>query len=340
LVSFSPEPLNPIASARQRTPGSHKNPKSTGHDAVDPLIGEWRVKCEFRAYDKGESRPIQDQADSLVVVETDPDGSYYLYRFPVGFGEGLPRLRKVSDNRYEGADTIKGITTVVKQIVSLENDTITIKQTIFDAPSDQPKSETSCTGTRWRSPVKNWPAGSRTEICASDHGPAQSPDKSIAGRYASVRPFSDGMAAVATIAQGSRSQKWGYINETGRVVIPLRYDEVTSFHDGLAAVGNYYGTARNLKWAVVEKLGPQVTPQVKYDAVKILGEGFAAVGYAVQGESGLKWNLINRENTTVFHGFDDIECFVGGRARAAHKEGKAVRRGYVNKVGDFFADKM
>jgi WG repeat protein len=338
FLCLSQESLSQPASKRQLSRGLQKsNPQrpNTG----DPLIGEWRVECGVSTYHNGKlSRSSQEKRDSLVAIESDPDGSYYLYRFPVGFGEGLPRLRKVSANQYQGDDTIKGITTVVKQSVSLENKTITIKQTIIDAATKQTKSEIKCTGSRLRSIVGFLPASRVAEICASDSHSAQMPDKSLAVRYRFVKPFSDGLAAVAIIPRGARSPKWGFIDETGRVVIPMRYDHVTSFHDGLAAVGKYYGSGRNLKWGVVEKLGPQVTPQVKYDAVKILGEGFAAVGYAVPGRSGVQWNLINRENTTIFHGFNDIECFVGGRARATQTDGNQVRRGYVDKVGDFFAD--
>jgi len=90
---------------------------------------------------------------------------------------------------------------------------------------------------------------------------------------------------------------------------------------------------------VIEKLGPQVTPYAKYDAVKILGEGFAAVGYVVPGHTGLRWNLINRENTTIFHGLDDIVCFADGRAHASYSEGGVIRSGYFNNVGDFILDR-
>jgi hypothetical protein len=94
-----------------------------------------------------------------------------------------------------------------------------------------------------------------------------------------------------------------------------------------------------VKWGIVEKLGPQVTPHLHYDAVKVLGEGFAAVGYSVPGRARLQWNLINRENTMVFHGLDEVGCFVGGRAPASYTIGGVVRRGYLNNVGDFFAEK-
>jgi WG repeat protein len=333
------EPLSHASSKRELSRGLQKKPNPQRLNTGDPLTGEWRVECGVGTYHNGKlSRTSQDKGDSLVVLESDPDGSYYLYRFPLGFGEGLPRLRKVNANLYEGDDTVRGITTVVKQSVSLESETITINQTIIDAASKQTISETKCTGSRLRSSVRLSPVSRVAEICSSGRDSGHLPDKRLAGRYRFVKPFSDGLAAVAVIPRGTRSPKWGFIDETGRVVIPMRYDQVTSFHDGLAAVGKYYGSGRNLKWGVVEKLGPQVTPQVKYDTVKILGEGFAAVGYAVPGRSGVRWNLINRENTTIFHGFDEIECFVGGRARATQTDGNLVRRGYVDKVGDFFAD--
>lgn len=308
--------------------------------AGDVLLGEWRVKCEVKTYQNGKLlRSSQDAGELLVVAETDPDGSYQLYKFPVGFGEGFPRLRKVTESLYAGDDTVNGIKTLIKQSVALENGRITIRQTVIDAPGKQPESDTECIGARLQSPAR-FPEPSHTaETCQTDARPGHLPDRRLARRYNSVRPFSDGMAAVANIPRGARTPKWGFIDETGRLVIPMRYDVVTSFHDGLAAVAKAYGRGRHLKWGVVEKLGPQVTPYVNFDAVKILGGGFAAVGYAVAGRPGLRWNLINRENTIVLYSLDEIGCFVGGRARASRTEGSVVRTGYVDKVGDFFVDK-
>ena len=305
----------------------------------DALTGEWRVNCSVSVFEKGalkKSRP--DDADSLVVVESDQDGSYELYKFPLGFGEGFPRLRRVSANQYAGDDTVHGIATLVTQRINLVEGRITIKQAIIDAASRHTLSETLCTGSRLQS-ARGIPAtNTMAEICPSIPAHSKSQDRKLTRRFATVRPFSDGLAAAAITHGGSRAQKWGFIDMAGRVVIPMRYDEVTSFLGELAAAGKLYGHGRNLKWSVVEKMGPQVTPHVNYDAVKILGEGFAAVGYAVPG-AGLKWNLINRENTTILYGFDDIGCFVGGRARATLSDGNAVRTGYVDRVGDFFPDK-
>jgi len=304
----------------------------------DALNGEWRVKCGARIYNRGNLvSSTEDNDASLVVAETDSDGSYRLYRFPTGFGEAFPRVRKVSSNQFAGDDAVRGITILVKQSVDIESDRITIRQTTIDTPSNQTQSEITCTGTRPQSAL-SLSSDSEPEICQSGPVGDHPYDKRLARLYRSVRPFSDGMAAVAIIPRGGRSLKWGYVDETRRLVIPTVYDVVTPFHGGLAVVGKSHGRGQHFKWGVVEKLGPQVTSHTNYDGVKILGEGFAAVGYAIPGRKGLRWNLINRENTTILHGFDDFGCFVNGRARASYTDSDTVRRGHINKVGDFIAD--
>jgi hypothetical protein len=305
----------------------------------DQLSGEWRVNCEVRVYENGKLlKTLRDEKESLVVIESDPDGSYHLYKFPAGFGEALPRLRRINQSQYAGEDTVRGISTVIKQTVELSGGRITIKQTVVDAGSKQVQTETTCSGSRSRSSIKVDAAGS-VQVCRPDPSSDDLPDKTVIAVYKYVRPFSDDLAAVAIQSRKSQALKWGFIDRTGRVVIPMRYDVVTSFCDGLAAAGILHGTGRSVKWGVIEKLGPQVTPYVKYDSVKILGEGFAAVGYVVPGRPGLRWNLINRENTTIFHGLDDIVCFADGRAQASYSEGAVIRSGYFNKVGDFISDK-
>ncbi|HKA23102.1 MAG TPA: WG repeat-containing protein [Blastocatellia bacterium] len=328
------------------THGAKQKPKSnvtTGSAGSleknpDALNGEWRVRCTEKIYRNGTLlTSSQDSNDSLIVVETDYDGSYQLYRFPNGFGEALPRLRRVVSNQYEGQDTVNGITTVVKQDVEIQNEKITIKQLTIDAPSKQPETDIACEGARLQSTLRFPASLTDTPSCPANPTDGERPDKKIASQYKTVMPFSDGLAAVSQVPNGDSILKWGFIDKNGKVVISLNYDVVTSFHDGLAVVGKSYGTGRNLKWGVIEKLGPQVTPNVHYDGAKNLGEGFAAVGYARPQRKGLKWNLINRENTTILHGFDDFGCFVNGRARASYTEGGVVRRGFINKVGDFVA---
>jgi len=306
---------------------------------ADQLSGEWRVNCEVKVYENGKLlKSFRDEKESLVVIEPDLDGSYHLYKFPAGFGEALPRLRRISQSQYAGEDTVRGISTVINQSVELTGGRITIKQLVIDAASKQVQTETNCSGSRSRSSM-NVESPEPPPLCPPDSSSDDLPDKKLTQSYKSVRSFSDDLAAVAIQSLKTRALKWGFIDRTGRVVIPTRYDVVTSFRDGLAAAGIVHGTGRNVKWCVVEKLGPQVTPYAKYDAVKILGEGFAAVGYVVPGHPRLRWNLINRENTMIFHGLDDIVCFADGRARASYSEGAIIRSGYFNNVGDFIPDR-
>lgn len=306
---------------------------------ADLLSGEWRVNCEVTVFENGKLlKHLREEKDSLVVIESDLDGSYHLYKFPAGFGEALPRLRRINQSQYAGEETVRGISTVIKQTVALAGGRITIKQTVVDASSNQVQTETTCSGSRSRSSIKMDAAGS-VQVCRPDPPSDDLPGKTVSALYKSVKPFSDDLAAVAIQPRKSQALKWGFIDRTGRVVIPMRYDVVSSFCDGLAAAGIVHGTGRTMKWCVIEQLGPQVTPYAKYDAVKILGEGFAAVGYVVPGSPSLRWNLINRENTTIFHGLNAIACFADGRAEASYSEGAVIRSGYFNKVGDFISDK-
>ena len=329
-------PLGHAAKTRQPSRESQRNMRARG----DALRGAWRVKCADAIFRNGDPQgKVQENEESLVVVESDPDGSYQLYKFPRGFGEGLPRLRRVGPNRFAGEDTLRGINYLVKQTVELRDEAIAIRQTVFDATSNRMLSETTCAGSRSRSEAIPRSPSPALENCASGIESGQLPDRKVARRYSSAKPFSEGLAAAAIVPRGARARKWGFIDETGRVVIPMLYDVVTPFYGGLAAVGNFVGRGNNIKWGVVENLGPQVTPHLHYDAVKILGEGYAAVGYAVPGWPGLRWNLINRENTTVLYGFDSFGCFAGERAPASLTEAGALRTGYINKAGDFFVGK-
>lgn len=308
-------------------------------NAADRLSGEWGVNCEVKVYENGKLlKSFRDEKESLVVIESDLDGSYHLYKFPAGFGEALPRLRRISQSQYVGEDTVRGISTLIKQSVQLSGGRIIIKQLVIDAASKQVQTETNCTGSRSHSSMNIQTPDARP-LCPPELSSDDLPEQKLTQGYKSVKPFSGDLAAVAIQSRKPRALKWGFIDRTGRVVIPARYDVVTSFRDGLAAAGIVHGTGRNVKWCVVEKLGPQVTPYAKYDAVKILGEGFAAVGYVVPGHPALRWNLINRENTTIFHGLDDIVCFAEGRAHASYSEGPVIRSGYFNKAGDFIPER-
>ena len=53
---------------------------------------------------------------------------------------------------------------------------------------------------------------------------------SIASKYEDAKNFQEGLAAVAI------NKKWGFIDKTGKIVVPLEYERVSSFTDGKASV--------------------------------------------------------------------------------------------------------
>ena len=66
--------------------------------------------------------------------------------------------------------------------------------------------------------------------------------------------FSDGLARVEL------DGKWGFIDKSGKEVIPCVYDYAWGFSDGLAVV------ELNGKWGFIDKAGKQLVPCV-YDNV-------------------------------------------------------------------------
>jgi hypothetical protein len=62
-------------------------------------------------------------------------------------------------------------------------------------------------------------------------------------KYDNVMNFDEGLAAVKL------NSKWGFIDKTGREVIPRKYDEAHDFSEGLAAV------KQNSKWGFIDNTG-------------------------------------------------------------------------------------
>ena len=162
------------------------------------------------------------------------------------------------------------------------------------------------------------------------------------------------------------SCKYGFIDKTGKEVIPMIYDQVFDFHEGLAQVskGNaYYGTD---KFGFIDKTGKEVTPII-YDFVHEFHEGIAQVriedykdGYIIGNkygfidktgkevtptiydfaydfheglawvEKGDKWGFIDitgKEITPMI--YDEVKDFLDGLAMVK----KGNKYGFIDKTG-------
>ena len=88
-------------------------------------------------------------------------------------------------------------------------------------------------------------------------------------KYDSARDYSRGLKGLAPVKLNG---KWGYIDTTGKEVIPLKYDSVMNFYTDLSPV------KLNGKWGYIDMTGKEVIP-LKYDDAYSFTEGLARVKF-------------------------------------------------------------
>lgn len=119
--------------------------------------------------------------------------------------------------------------------------------------------------------------------------------------YEQTRGFFKGAAAV------KKNGKWGYINQAGEVIIPYQYDEAYSITEGLAAV------KQNRKWGFVNEKGDIKVPFI-YDHVNSYSDGFTVVSkdqnYLCLGKTG---NIVRN----FVSEYDHVDNFHEGLARVS-----------------------
>ena len=133
------------------------------------------------------------------------------------------------------------------------------------------------------------------------------------GWFKEVRDYSEGMAAVNY--GNFLYQKWGFIDESGKGVIPRIYSDVLSFSEGLAAVKK--GGKKRGQWGFIDKEGNVVIP-FKYNyRVGSFSKGYAQVAASIavnraQGVRGIgiKYGLIDkRGNLIVPYNYYRVKVF-------------------------------
>ncbi len=152
-------------------------------------------------------------------------------------------------------------------------------------------------------------------------------------RYDEVRYFLYGLAAVQL------GGKWGFVDKSGKEVVPCRYDEVRDFLEGLAAV------QLGGKWGFVDKSGKEVVP-CQYDKVQDLrkvGEDFIwqRCSWEVSGALWIKrvrrWRPASMTRCGIFvEGLAAVRR--GGQWGFVDKEGQEVVPCRYDEVRDFSGD--
>lgn len=138
-------------------------------------------------------------------------------------------------------------------------------------------------------------------------------------QFDGVLRMQDGFAAV------EKNGKCGFINRAGKLVIPLQYKQVRSFHNGLAAVQDEQD-----RWGYINKTG-KIVWQDTSGKVTQLGdfhEDYARIQGNIKGK--LRWGFINKRFAfSVSPTFTDARDFHFGMA-AVKTKGKW---GFITETG-------
>ena len=145
--------------------------------------------------------------------------------------------------------------------------------------------------------------------------------------YLGLEAFSDGMAVVGAGGMGNLEGEsvffslYGYVDKTGRVIVPSRYAKAKPFSEGFGAVQN----ASNGLWGYVNREGEEVIPCRYAEALSFLG----GLGAVQDADSGL-WGYVNQEGREVIPcRYDNAFPFSDGLAGVAGKDGF----GFIDQTG-------
>ncbi len=134
--------------------------------------------------------------------------------------------------------------------------------------------------------------------------------------------FEIGFSMYQKHADGSVGpSKYGYIDHSGKWVIPRSFVAADDFHEGLAAVMGRGGT-----WGYIDKAGEFVIAP-RFEAASEFSEGLAAV--LIAG----RWGWINKSGEVVIQPMleaEEVGTFRSGMAVVVHKR----KIGYINTKGE------
>ncbi len=132
-----------------------------------------------------------------------------------------------------------------------------------------------------------------------------------------------------------KDDKWGFIDRTGKIVVPLQFASANDFHEGLALV-----TANGKKLFIDAAGRVVITPQ--FDIIHDFSEGLAAVNVGEKRIPNLglisnpgKWGYIDKAGKLVLPlKFTHAEDFSEGMAAVTDGD----RGGFIDHQGKFVFD--
>ena len=109
--------------------------------------------------------------------------------------------------------------------------------------------------------------------------------------------FSEGLAYFSRME--GETQKYGYIDSSGTVVIEPRYDVATEFRDGLAAVALGHPDDGDVEWGYIDTTGSWIV-EPSFASATSFSEDSAVVTLRGYGSQGLQYGWVDPAGTLRF----------------------------------------
>jgi hypothetical protein len=170
-----------------------------------------------------------------------------------------------------------------------------------------------CRELEWRDPSglgKLW-LESKLYSDVRDRGYRPEETESVTQTEKLLQFFSNGLAPVG------KDDKWGFIDRSGNIVVPIQWDGAQPFSDVLAPV------RKDGKWGFIDRSGNIVVP-IQWNGAQSFSDGLAAV------KNSEKWGFIDRTGAVVIPvEYDKPAHFFDGLARVTKGGNLAI----IDKVG-------
>lgn len=159
---------------------------------------------------------------------------------------------------------------------------------------------------------------------------------SVKGMYpfTRVHEFSEGLAHF------SIHSKYGFIDNTGREVIPCTFDGAHKFAEGMACVKRKYASpnssAYQYKHGFIDTTGEIVIPCIYEDSGRYFSEGLVSVAKEVRGDYGkyIRWGFVDKTGKEVIPcKYQWVDNFHDGLAMFRSDNSYRGVWGFIDKTG-------
>lgn len=116
------------------------------------------------------------------------------------------------------------------------------------------------------------------------------------------------------LTAAKKDGRWGFIDKKGKVVIPFEYEKISVFYNGHTFCDDKMKVRKNGKWGIINMNGQMEIP-CKYDSIGRFNYGLAPA------KIGYKYVYINMQGKIVLAGdYDNAEAFENGVAKVTKRD--------------------